>query len=64
VIDGLLAGRPVRAFVDRTVSPIYTVDVARHNAADREPCGIGRLPLHEQRFYHLVFAGAADGRHT
>ena len=33
IADALMAGRPVRAFVDRTVSPSYAVDVARATRA-------------------------------
>ncbi len=52
IVDGLRAGRPVRVFGDRTVSPTYVVD-----AAD------ATLTLLEQKaptgLYHCVNSGAA-----
>ena len=33
IVDALVAGREIRAFADRTVSPSYTVDVARATRA-------------------------------
>ena len=50
MIDSILAGRPVRAFADRTVSPSYVIDVARATRAIVErgaPFGV----------YHCVNSG-------
>ncbi len=51
LLDGIVAGRPVTAFSDRTVSPSYVVDVARATLSLVEqsvPCGV----------YHCVNSGA------
>jgi dTDP-4-dehydrorhamnose reductase len=52
IVRGILAERPVRVFVDRTVSPAYTADVAdaTHGLIAR---GL------EPGLYHCVNAGAA-----
>ena len=50
--DALLAGRPVRAFADRTVSPSYVEDVAR---ATRALLRAAPLP----GLYHCVGSGRA-----
>jgi dTDP-4-dehydrorhamnose reductase len=50
IVDGLVAGEPVRVFVDRTVSPSYVEDVAwatRELVARRAPPGV----------YHCVNTG-------
>jgi dTDP-4-dehydrorhamnose reductase len=51
ILDGLLAGKEVRAFVDRTVTPSYVVDVVSATAAlltDGQPYGL----------YHCVNSGS------
>jgi dTDP-4-dehydrorhamnose reductase len=51
LLDGILAGRPVTAFADRTVSPSYVIDLAQATLAivEREiPYGL----------YHCVNAGS------
>jgi len=50
IIDGLMAGEPVRVFVDRTVSPSYVDDVAR---ATRALLASGVAP----GLYHCVNSG-------
>ncbi len=52
IIDRIRAGEPVPVFVDRPVSPSYTVDVAR---ATRELLMSGATP----GIYHCVNGGAA-----
>ena len=50
ILDGLLAGKEVRAFVDRTVTPSYVVDVVAATAAllaNGQPYGL----------YHCVNSG-------
>ena len=50
ILDGILAGSPVRAFADRTVSPSYVEDVVAATAAllaRRSPSGV----------YHCVNSG-------
>ena len=50
ILDGILAGAPVRAFADRTVSPSYVEDVVAATAAllaGRSPSGV----------YHCVNSG-------
>lgn len=50
ILDGLLAGKEVRAFVDRTVTPSYVVDVVSATAAlltNGQPYGL----------YHCVNSG-------
>jgi dTDP-4-dehydrorhamnose reductase len=50
ILDGILAGAPVRAFADRTVSPSYVEDVVAATAAllsGRSPFGV----------YHCVNSG-------
>lgn len=50
ILDGLRAGRVVRVFVDRTVSPTYVIDAAR---ATRELLEHNSAP----GFYHCVNSG-------
>jgi len=50
ILDGLLAGKEVRAFVDRTVTPSYVVDIVNATAsllANGQPYGL----------YHCVNSG-------
>jgi dTDP-4-dehydrorhamnose reductase len=50
ILDGLLAGKEVRAFVDRTVTPSYVIDVVNATATllqDGQPYGL----------YHCVNSG-------
>lgn len=53
IVNGLEAGRSIRAFTDRTVSPSYTPDIA---AATRFLVDSGA----EAGLYHCVNAGAAS----
>ena len=56
IVDGLLAGREVPVFVDRTVSPSYVVDVA---AATRALLREGAPP----GLYHCVNSGSTTWEH-
>ena len=52
IVDGITAGRTVRLFTDRVVSPSYTADVARatkYLVERQAPCGL----------YHCVNSGQA-----
>src|SRR5215471_16001757 len=56
ILDGLLAGKEVRAFVDRTVTPSYVVDIVAATAsllANAQPYGL----------YHCVNSGWTTWAH-
>ena len=62
ILDGILAGREVRAFADRTVSPSYVDDVVMATRAlARRPPAVRPVSLRQQRLHHVGAARAGGG---